>query len=162
MSLQTSALYDPELDLVLERVIETPPERVWAAWTEPQHVVKWFTPAPWSTTSCDIELRPGGKFNFVMRSPEGQEFPNSGCILEVIPNRRLIWTSSLTRGFRPAAGVDMPFHFTGIISIEPSGTGSKYTATVMHANAEARKKHAEMGFQDGWGKALDQLVACMK
>ena len=154
--------FNAETDLLLERDVETPPELIWAAWTEPKHVVKWFTPAPWKTVDCKIELRPGGNFYFVMRSPEGEEFPNNGCILEVVPNRRLIWTSALVGGYRPSPTGSSPFQFTAVIMIEPSGGGSKYTAHAMHTDAESRKKHAEMGFQEGWSKALDQLVDCMK
>ena len=65
--------FDPRLDLKLERVVEVPPELVWAAWTVPEHVKKWFTPAPWQTVDCEIDLRPGGIFRTVMRSPAGQE-----------------------------------------------------------------------------------------
>ena len=76
---------DPKLDLVLERVIDVPPELVWAAWTKPEHVVKWFTPAPWTTVKCEIDLRVGGAFKSVMRSPEGQEYPNVGCYSRSFP-----------------------------------------------------------------------------
>ena len=53
---------DPKLDLVLERYVDVPCERVWAAWTQPEHIKKWFTPAPWQTVECEIDLRPGGLF----------------------------------------------------------------------------------------------------
>ena len=46
---------DPELDLILERVVDVGPERVWRAWTEPEHLVKWFTPRPWETIDCAID-----------------------------------------------------------------------------------------------------------
>jgi hypothetical protein len=62
---------DPKLDLVLERVIDVPRELVWAAWTRPEHVKHWLTPRPWTVSECEIDLRPGGMFRFVMRSPEG-------------------------------------------------------------------------------------------
>jgi uncharacterized protein YndB with AHSA1/START domain len=93
---------DPELDLVLERTVDVRPALVWAAWTRPELLVQWFTPRPWTTTDCKIDLRPGGRFDTVMRSPEGQEFPNAGCYLEVVPERRLVWTNALLAGFRPA------------------------------------------------------------
>jgi uncharacterized protein YndB with AHSA1/START domain len=149
---------DPRLDLVLERVVDVPVDLVWAAWTQPQHIKKWFTPAPWTTTDCETDLRPGGIFRTTMRSPEGEDFPNIGCFLEVIPNRRLVFTDTLLPGYRPAA---KPF-FTGIVSMEPHGNGTRYTAIGMHADEATRKRHEEMGFQSGWGKALDQLVAHMK
>ena len=67
--IQTNA----KLDLVLERVVDVPRELVWAAWTQPEHLKKWFTPAPWTTVDCEIDLRPGGIFRTKMRGPEGQE-----------------------------------------------------------------------------------------
>ena len=48
------------------------------------------------------------------------------------------------------------------IRLEPCGTGTKYTAIAIHGNKESAEKHARMGFHDGWGKALDQLVALAK
>src|SRR6516164_2754151 len=80
--------HDPRLDLVLERVVDVAPELVWAAWTKPEHVKKWFTPAPWKTVDCEIDLRPGGIFRTVMRSPQGQDITNVGCFLEIVANRK--------------------------------------------------------------------------
>ena len=157
---------DPELDLVFERVVDVPRELVWKAWTTPEHLKKWFTPAPWTTIDCEIDLRPGGIFRTVMRSPEGQEFPNVGCYLEIVPNERLAWTNALGPGFRPSTtrsgnSCDT-FPFTAVISLEPHGIGTKYTAQVIHADVEGRRRHEAMGFHEGWGKALDQLVALVK
>ena len=154
---------DPKTDLVLERVVDVAPELVWKAWTMPEYLKQWFTPAPWKTVGCEIDLKPGGKFHTVMESPEGQQFPNTGCYLEVVPNRRLTWTGALLPGFRPANhGPDVPFVFTAIIEIEPHGAGTKYTATTLHSTEEGRSKHEAMGFHHGWGAALDQLVALAK
>ena len=149
---------DPKLDLVLERVVDVPRELVWAAWTKPEHLSKWFTPAPWTVADCEIYLRPGGIFRTVMRSPEGKEFPNIGCYLEVVPNERLVWTDALLPGYRPA---ENPF-MTAIITLESQGKGTRYTAVAIHRDDAGRKKHEDMGFYQGWGKALDQLVAHVK
>jgi uncharacterized protein YndB with AHSA1/START domain len=146
--------HDPRLDLVLERVVDVAPELVWAAWTTPAHVKKWFTPAPWKTVDCEIDLRPGGIFRTVMRSPEGQEITNVGCFLEIVANRKLIWTVALKPGYRPS--------FTAIIVMQPHGKGTKYAALAMHKDEKDRNAHDRMGFSDGWGKALDQLVAAAK
>jgi uncharacterized protein YndB with AHSA1/START domain len=155
---------DPKLDLVLERVVPVPRELVWKAWTTPEILMKWFTPAPWSTVECEIDLRPGGLFRTVMRSPEGQTYPHDGCYLEVIPNERLVWTDALLPGFRPANRPGEPSTtcgvtcFTAVISLATEGTGTKYTALALHKDEADSKGHAAMGFYDGWGTALDQLV----
>lgn len=160
--------FDPRLDLLLERVVDVPKDLVWAAWTRPEHVKRWFTPAPWTTVECEIDLCPGGIFRTVMRSPEGREFPNVGCYLEVIEGERLVWTDALEPGFRPANKVIDPAHdcgctvFTAVLTLTAEGRGTKYSALAMHKSEEERKAHEAMGFHDGWGTALDQLVALAK
>lgn len=157
---------DPKLDLVLERVIDVPRDLVWAAWTKPEHLTKWFTPAPWTVSDCEIDLRPGGIFRTVMRSPEGEEFPNIYCYLEIIPNERLVWTDALLPGYRPSnsstSSCAVNGFFTAIVTLQSQGTGTRYTATVLHRDEAGRKQHEEMGFHEGWGTALDQLVAHVK
>ncbi|MBS1212447.1 MAG: putative glutathione S-transferase-related transrane protein, partial [Proteobacteria bacterium] len=91
----------PKLDLLFERVVDVPRELVWKAWTTPEQIKQWFTPAPWKTVGCEIDLRPGGVFHTVMRSPEGKELQNAGCYLEIVENERLVWTNALAPGFRP-------------------------------------------------------------
>ena len=145
---------DPTLDLVLERVVPVSRERVWSAWTKPEHVSKWFAPTPWAIARCQIDLRPGGAFLSVMRSPEGQEFPNLGCYLEVVPHERLVWTDALAPGYRPSSE---PF-FTCALTLEAHATGTQYTVVAMHADESTRNRHDEMGFFGGWGQCLDQLA----
>ena len=154
---------NPDLDLALERIIPVPPERVWAAWTQPELLLQWFTPAPWKTVACDLDLRPGGRCDVTMESPEGERYPNNGCYLELDPGRLLVFTSVMAEGFRPVSPTngaeDLPF--TGRIEIAPEGGGSHYRAIAIHADRDGRDRHAEMGFHDGWGAALDQLVALL-
>ncbi len=145
--------------------MDVPKELVWLAWTSPEHLKKWFTPAPWQTTDCEIDLRPGGIFRTVMRGPEGQEFNNSGCYLEIVESEKLVWTGALGPGYRPRPhheAIGDPFLMTAVISLEAQGSGTKYTALVIHGDETAREKHEKMGFHYGWGKALDQLVAMVR
>jgi uncharacterized protein YndB with AHSA1/START domain len=148
---------DSKLDLVLERIVDLPPEIIWQAWTKPEHLKHWFCPRPWGVSSCQIDLRPGGAFNTIMLSPDGQEFPMNGCYLEIIENRKLVWTDALISGYRPS---EKPF-FTGILNLEPLGTGTKYKAIGLHKDEVSRNQHEEMGFSKGWSIALDQLIEYM-
>ncbi|MFN4165621.1 MAG: SRPBCC family protein [Ferrovibrio sp.] len=149
---------DPKLDLVLEREIDVPPALVWKVWTQPEHLKHWFVPKPWSVTDCEIDLRPGGIFRTTMRSPEGQEFPNLGCYLEIVPQQRLVFTDALLPGFRPS---EKPF-FTAILSLTPQGSGTRYTAIAIHRDEAGRKQHEEMGFEHGWGTVVTQMVEYIK
>ncbi len=148
---------DPVLDLELVRDIPVTPEAAFAAWTDPESVKQWFAPRPYSTSLCEIDLRPGGGFRTVMNDPDGEPMGDStGCYLEIVPNERLVWTSALTSGFRPVEGF-MPF--TGIIEFQPNGEGGcTYRAIAVHLDRAGRDQHEEMGFLEGWGTVVDQLV----
>ncbi len=150
--------FDEKLDLVLERVIDVPRELVWKAWTTPEHLMKWFCPEPYTVSHCEIDLRPGGIFRTVMRSPEGQEVDGPGCYLEVVENERLVFTDALSAGYRPNSQSFM----TAIIEFEDHPEGTRYTARAIHADPDTRNRHKDMGFYEGWGTALDQLVALIK
>jgi uncharacterized protein YndB with AHSA1/START domain len=146
---------DPKLDLVLERVVEAPRALIWKAWTQPEHLKKWLAPLPWTTVECEVDLRPGGIFRFVMRSPEGKDFPNVCCYLEIVENEKLVWTDALLPGYRPA----VKGFFTAILTFEEYGGGTRYTARAIHKDEADRQTHEDMGFYAGWSQCLDQLLA---
>lgn len=146
-------------DLVLDRVVPTTAEDLWLGWTDPTTIKRWFTPAPWRTTEAEIDPVPGGIFRTVMEGPDGERNEAAGCVLEAIPNRRFVWTSALGPGFLPLAPPTEGFHFTAIVEFEPVDGGTRVFATARHGTAEEAAVHAEMGFEQGWGAALDQLVA---
>lgn len=141
-------------ELVLTRLIDAPPEKLYRAWTEPALLKQWFCPKPWTVASAELDVRAGGTSSIVMRSPDGEEFPNQGIYLEVVPNQRLVFTDAYTSAWEPSA---KPF-MTGIITFTPEDGKTRYTARVLHWSAADRQTHEEMGFHEGWGKATDQLV----
>jgi uncharacterized protein YndB with AHSA1/START domain len=153
-----TSVFDPALDLELRREVDVPPRLVWRAWTEPELIKKWFTPAPWRTTLSEVDLRPGGKCRTVMEGPNGEVHDNTGCYLAVVPESLLVFTDGLGPGFRPTGGGFM----TASIEISPTPKGTLYVARVLHKDAEAKAQHEAMGFHQGWGTALDQLVAMAK
>jgi uncharacterized protein YndB with AHSA1/START domain len=151
-----SANDDPHLDLTLTREVKLPRELIWMAWTEPKHLMPWFCPKPWQTVECDIDLRPGGIFRAMMRGPDQQSMNNIGCYLEVIKPQRLTFTSVLGPGFRPVNDPLLPF--TAVLNFEVIPGGTRYTVRALHRSDADRQKHSEMGFDQGWSKALDQLI----
>jgi uncharacterized protein YndB with AHSA1/START domain len=143
-----------ERELTLTRNIDAPREKLFRAWTEPALLVQWFTPRPWTVARAETDVRPGGASLIVMRSPEGQEFPNRGVYLEVMENERLVFTDAYTSAWEPA---EKPF-MTVILSFEETGGKTLYTARVCHWTAADRETHEKMGFHAGWAKATDQLA----
>lgn len=143
-----------ERELVLTRLIDATPQKVYRAWTEPALLKRWFAPAPWTTTVAEMDVRAGGASLIVMRSPDGAEFPNRGVYLEVVENERLVFTDAYTAAWEPA---EKPF-MTVIATFETEGNKTRYTARVRHWSAQDRKTHEDMGFHQGWGLCADQLA----
>ena len=156
---------DPETDLFLERMIAASPATLWRCWTEPDLLMQWFCPKPWQVTKAVIDLRPGGRFFTRMEGPNGAapdneicKMDNEACILEVIPQQRLVSTDALSEGWRPQAQSFM----TSIVTFEARGDGTFYRWIALHNSSAQRAQHEEMGFHDGWSTAADQLEALAK
>jgi uncharacterized protein YndB with AHSA1/START domain len=147
----------PKHELVIELILDAPKEKLYRGWTEAELIKKWFAPKPWSTPEAKVDVRSGGASSITMRSPEGQDFPNTGQYLEVAPNRKLVFTDAFTGGWVPKDGA--PF-FVAEITFEDAGNGkTKYTAKARHWTAEAKAQHEQMGFVPGWTLCAKQLEA---
>lgn len=142
--------------LILSRTFDAPPALVFKAWTDPALLKQWFVPRPWSIARVENDVRAGGSNLIVMRDPDGNEYPNQGIYLDVIPNERLVFTDAYISAWVPS---EKPF-MTGIITFEAADGGrkTKYTARVVHWRVEDREAHEKMGFHEGWGKCADQLA----
>ena len=143
-------------DLVISRLLRAPRAALWKAWADPEFLKQWWCPKPWTTEVRAFDLRAGGAFHTVMRGPDGGISDNAGSFLEVVPQARIVFTSLLTAGWRPAT----PWlAFTAVISMADEGDGTRYVATVMHPDKATRDRHEEMGFFQGWNICIDQLEA---
>jgi uncharacterized protein YndB with AHSA1/START domain len=142
-------------ELGFTRVLRARRHDVWRCWTEPALITRWFTPPPWKTVAAQLDLRPGGSSVIVMRGPEGQEMPNAGVYLEVVPDERLVFTDAFTRAWEPSTKAFM----TGVLEFADEGRDTRYTVRVLHWSVEDREAHEKMGFMQGWGIATDQLEA---
>ncbi|MCB4771098.1 SRPBCC family protein [Ancylobacter sp. Lp-2] len=158
MTATPHTIFDPNLDLELQREVDVSPQLVWRAWTEPELLKQWFTPAPWKTTDCELDLWPGGKFRTVMRGPEGQVHDSTGCVLAVVPQKLLVFTDALGPGYRPTGSAFM----SASVEITPTATGTLYVARAFHKDEAAKAQHEAMGFHQGWGTAFEQLVALVR
>lgn len=150
--------FNPAIDFSLERFIDAPTRLVWDALTKPEHLQQWYMPKPWGRVSrAELDLRPGGVISIDITTEDGQEFPNLGCILEVVPMQRLVWTSMLFPGYRPAVFDDIPI--TAIMTMAGEGTGTRYVFTALHRDEADFEKNKASGWQRGTEIAVDQFVA---
>lgn len=142
-------------ELVLSRLIDAPREKVYRAWTEADILKQWFAPKPWTTPRAELDVRPGGTSFVVMRDPDGNEYPNQGVYLEVVPNERLVFTDAYVSAWQPS---EKPF-FTAVLTFTDEGGKTRYVARALHWTAEDKEAHEKMGFHEGWGQCADQLEA---
>jgi uncharacterized protein YndB with AHSA1/START domain len=148
---------DPKNELRISRLINAPPARVWRAWSKPEHLAKWWIPAPIECKVVKLDLRPGGGFETRMREDGGDFKPHvEGCFLEVVPEERMVWTTCLSEGWRPT---EPWLALTAAITFLPEGEGTRYSARVLHKTGADSRKHEEMGFHEGWGTTIAQLAA---
>ena len=155
--MSTQLAFDSTLDFTIERFIDAPTRLVWDALTKPEHLKEWYMPRAWGRVSrAELELRPGGIIRIDIAVEDGRDVPNVGCILDVVPMQRLVWTSMLFPGYRPAVFDDVPI--TAIMTMESVGKGTRYVFTALHRDEADREKNRESGWQEGTGIAVDQFV----
>jgi uncharacterized protein YndB with AHSA1/START domain len=142
--------------LMLHRVLKAPRAKVYAAWTDPAHMVHWFMPKPHALSDIVVELRPGGRFESVMHV-DGKTTPSLGCVLDAVPGERFVWTNLMTAEFQPVAEPGLGFTATIALGDHPEGTD--YRVTLRHRTEEEAARHEAMGFSTGWGIVAGQLEA---
>lgn len=152
-------------DLVITRVFDAPRELVWRAWTEPEHLVKWWGPEHFTSPTCKVDLRVGGKYHFCMRSPDGQDFWSTGVYREIVPYEKLVWTDSFADAegnVVPGSYYDMGDDFPEemLVTITFEDLGGRTRLTLRHVGHPA----GEMGEQAvlGWSGSFDKLAASLE
>ncbi len=128
-------------EFTITRVFDAPRELVWQAWTDPEHVARWFGPrgitTPWSTITMDV--RPGGTFELTMVSDDdGTEYPSGGTFLEVVEPERLVWR-------------DRDIDMTVTITFTDLGGRTEMTCHVVGETGGAEA-------YDGWSTMFDKLA----
>lgn len=146
---------NPELDLTISRVIQAPREAIWHAWTDPASFEQWWVPEPARCKVVEMDLSPGGAFVTRISENGGDFTPHlEGCFLAVDEFERIVFTTALVGGWRPAAH---PF-MTAVITLRDHLLGTEYVARAMHKDRADRDRHDELGFHDGWGTVTEQLA----
>lgn len=137
-------------ELSITRLIDAPREAVWRAWTD--HLAEWWCPKPWTVEIIEQDMRAGGRSAMVMRGPNGEEMPQEGVFLEVVPGEKVVFTDAFAHGWLPRG----PFMVATMTFADEDGK-TRYTASARHWTAEAYQQHEAMGFTNGWGKVAEQL-----
>jgi uncharacterized protein YndB with AHSA1/START domain len=107
--------------LIMERELDAPRELVWSALTDPAQVVKWYGGHGFENPVCEMDVRPGGRWRHVMRTPDGQEFAMELEFLEVVPPERLVWQNV----GHDAPGAVGPHNNHMTVTLEPLDGGAR-------------------------------------
>src|SRR3981081_2563312 len=78
-------------EVVITRVFDAPRALVFRAWTDPQHLARWWGPQGFSNPVCETDVRIGGAWRIVMRGPDGAEYPGGGVYREIVVPERLVF-----------------------------------------------------------------------
>jgi uncharacterized protein YndB with AHSA1/START domain len=138
-------------ELAIERHIAATPEIVWQVMTE--RLAEWWCPKPWRAEVVEQDWRAGGRNAVTMYGPNGEESGGEGIFLEVVPNRRIVFTDAFKAGWIPQE----PF-MVGFFELSPDGDGTHYRAGARHWSEAAFNQHKDMGFEGGWSAVAAQLA----
>jgi uncharacterized protein YndB with AHSA1/START domain len=150
---------DPRRDIVIDRHFKAPPPLVWRCWSEPDLFCQWYLPRPWVVSDVVMDLRPGGRFFMAAAGPDGQKAATEGSFLEIVPERKLVFTDVFGEDYAPIEAFDESFgpSFTAVLTFAPEGNGTRHRAVARHRSAKDAAANREMGFEEGWGVISDQL-----
>jgi len=143
-----------EREVVITRVFDAPRELVFKAWTDPEHLARWFGPKIFTIPVCEVDARVGGAWRMVMRAPDGTEYPCGGVYREIVEPERLVFTNNAV----DKEGNPVIDGLTTVLFAEEDGK----TKLTMRTRGTARVAYAAAylaGMEVGWAQSLEKLAA---
>jgi len=141
-----------DLEIVLTRVFDAPRRLVFEAHTKPEHVRRWWGPRGSTLAVCEMDFRPGGAWRFVLRAPDGQDYPFKGVYREILPPERLVYTFVYdVEGIREHEALET-------LSFEEHDGKTTLTSRVLHKTVAARDGHLQSGMESGAAETWDRLA----
>lgn len=144
-----------DLQILITRELAAPRQHVWRAWTTPELVRRWWHAKRGEVTVCEIDLRVGGSWRYVMVTPGGMEVGFHGEYLEIVENEKLVSTETyegLPEGVSEADGSTV-----NTATFVDSDGGTLVTLLIEAVSKESRDAILQSGMEDGLQDALDLL-----
>ncbi len=145
-------------EMTLDRTFEAPRERVWAAWTDPKQLARWWGPRGFTNPVCEFDARPEGEINIVMRGPDGLDYPMEGEVREVAEPERLVFTATT---LEDDAGVPQLETLDTVVLADLGGR-TKLELRVFVDKLGPSALQARAGMEEGWSSSLDKLAEFLK
>lgn len=146
---ETTFTTPSDREIEMTRLFDAPRELVFETFTNPDHVPHWFGPRGWSVPVCEIDLRPGGAWRYVLRGPNGEEMGMSGVYRELAPPERVVTTESFD---------DYPGESLNTLTLTEEDGKTRYTVTVLYADKETRDAVLASGMSEGAAETLERLA----
>jgi uncharacterized protein YndB with AHSA1/START domain len=138
--------------IVTTRVLDAPRELVFEAWTNPKHLVRWWGPNGFTTTTRAIDARPGGVWRFVMHGPDGVDYENQIVYDEIVKPKRLVYSHGGSEDVEPV-------QFQVTVTFEDHDGKTKLTMRGLFLSAAERDRVAEKyGAIEGAKQTLERLA----
>jgi uncharacterized protein YndB with AHSA1/START domain len=144
--------------IVMRRVFDAPREVVWSALTDPKHVAKWFGGHGFENPVCEMDVRPGGRWHHVMRTPDGEDHTMDYVFVEVVKPERLVWRNA-EGGAGPSGG---PHDNVMTVTLEEAGRKTKWTLVAKFRSMADREMARKIGFAGVLGEGTEKLNDIVK
>jgi uncharacterized protein YndB with AHSA1/START domain len=154
-------------EVVFTRIINEPRALVFKAWTDPKHMAQWWGPHTFTNPVCEMDVRAGGTYRIVMRSPDGVEYPVKGVYREIVEPERLVYTQDLAEV--PAdwkdllneklqkAGRKLALESLMTVNFEEHDGKTKLTIRTRFNSIAVRDAMLKMQMAEGWAQSLERL-----
>ena len=137
-------------EILMTRVFNAPRRLVFQAWTTPELFSRWFGPRGFTVPVCEMDLRPGGAWRCIMRSPDGVEMGMKGVYQEIVPYERLVSTEIYDDYEEYGASLNT-------LTLEEKDGVTTLTTRVLYPSMETRDAVIASGMEGGASQTLDRL-----
>ena len=144
-------------EIVVRRTFTAPRNVVWAAMTDPQWIQEWWGPEGFSTTVDEMDLCIGGRWRYVMRGPDGAEYPVEGIFVEIVEPERLVTSDEFGEDYENPSPAELPQGVVVAVYLEDLGAETNMTLRMVHRSSEDRANHEQMGVEGGWHSSFNRL-----
>ena len=138
-------------EILIERVFDAPRRLVFEALTRPEHVAHWYGPRAMTLSSCEIDLRVGGAWRYVLRDPAGNDFGFSGEYREVVPPERLVSTENFE-------GIPPGHDYLVTVTLDEQDGRTTLRSHLQYKSPEDRDGHIQSGMEPGMRESYDRLA----
>jgi uncharacterized protein YndB with AHSA1/START domain len=143
-----------EREIILSRTYDAPRELVWQAWTRAEHMAKWWGPNGFTTTTSQMEVRPGGVWRFVMHGPDGTDYQNLAEYIEVVEPELLVYNHG------DGENRERDFHVT--VTFTEEGGRTTVTSRMLFPTVEKRREVEGFGAVELGKQTFARLVEHLK